>query len=574
MKNVFASIGIAIIAGFTITQSIRLVQNLCGDRNSLKLGGRSFMEPPESGKQPQDIEGGGGDYQAIHSLEEKRAKIKLGGGHERIEGQHARGKQTARERIHQLLDKDTFREIDAYWTHRHTDFGMDKERYPGDSVVVGFGKIGGRVVCVYSQDFTVRGGSVSEVQGQKVAKILDLAMDTGVPVIALMDSVGARIQEGVYGLAAFSELFWRISQASGVIPQISVILGPCAGGSVYAPGLTDFVIMVDKSSHMFITGPKVIKTVTREEVDLETLGGARVHSSVSGVAHFAEASEGDALEIARKLISYLPANNAEPPPTIPPADDPWRQDPDLNTIVPADPEEAYDMCLVIEKIFDRGSFFPVHRDFAPNAIVGFARLHGQGVGVIANQPQHLAGVLDIDGSDKIARFIRFCDAFNFPIITLVDTPGYLPGVNQEHGGIIRHGAKIVYAYSEATVPKIAVITRKAYGGGYIVMSSKYIRTDLVFAWPKAEIAVMGAEGAVSILYSRHLKDVENPDEEKKKFVAEYSEKFSNPYTSAASGHVDDILIPAETRPSLIAALELLKDKQVKTRSKKHGNMPL
>lgn len=507
-------------------------------------------------------------------LKERRKKISPEDRSTKTGAQHAKGKQTADQRIDLLLDKGSFREIDTFWTHRHSDFGLQEKRYPGDSVVVGFGKIEGRMVCIYAQDFTVMGGSFSEVQGQKVAKIMDLAIENGLPVIGLMDSVGARIQEGVYSLAAFSELFWRNTQASGLIPQISVILGPCAGGSVYCPALTDFVIMTEGTSHMFITGPKVIETVTREQIDLETLGGAMVHNSISGVAHFAAESEAEALEIARKLISYLPPNNTEPPPSIPPRDDPWRQDIDLDTIVPADPAEAYDMQTVIEKIFDQGSFFPIHEHYALNAIVGFARLHGRGVGVVANQPQFMAGVLDIDASDKIARFIRFCDAFNFPIISFVDTPGYLPGVNQEHGGIIRHGAKIVYAYSEATVPKIAVITRKAYGGAYIVMSSKYIRTDLVFAWPTAEIAVMGAEGAVSILFDKEIADMEKSAGAGSEFIAEYRQKFSNPYTPAASGHVDEILVPSETRPRLVAALELLKDKRTKLPPKKHGNMPL
>lgn len=515
------------------------------------------------------------EHQALISeLKETRQNISKGGGQKRIDAQHAKGKQSARERVHQLLDEGSFLEVDAYWAHRHSDFGMDEQRYPGDSVVVGFGKIDGRMVCVFSQDFTVLGGSFSEVQGQKVAKILDLAMESGVPVIGIMDSVGARIQEGVYSLAAYSELFWRNTQASGVIPQISVMLGPCAGGSVYSPGLTDFVIMTKGTSHMFITGPKVIETVTREKVDLESLGGTGVHSTVSGVAHFAAEDEADALAITRRLVGYLPGNNAEPPPAVPPEDDPWRQDLSLNTIVPTDPSEAYDIRDVIEKVFDLGSFMPVHEHFAPNAAVGFARLHGQAVGVVANQPLAMAGVLDIDASDKIARFIRFCDAFNFPLITLVDTPGFMPGVKQEHSGIIRHGAKIVYAYSEATVPKIAVITRKAYGGAYIVMSSKYIRTDMVFAWPTAEIAVMGADGAVNILYSKQLKEVENPEKARQEIVAEFKEKFSKPYAAAASGHVDDILIPSETRPRLIAALELLRDKKVSSPPKKHGNMPL
>jgi len=430
----------------------------------------------------------------IDELIQKREMIKLGGGQKKIDVQHAKGKQTARERITQLLDKGSFREIDSYLTHRHSDFGMDERRFEGDAVVTGYGKIDGRMVCVYSQDFTVLGGSFSEAQGQKVAKILDLAMDSGVPVIGIMDSVGARIQEGVYSLAAYSELFWRNTQASGVVPQISVMVGPCAGGSVYSPGLTDFVIMTKETSHMFITGPKVIETVTREQVDLNSLGGAMVHNSVSGVAHFAAENEADAFETTRKLLSYLPSNNSSPPPSAAPTDDPWRSEERLNTLVPIDPSDSYDINEVIELIFDKDSFFPVHAHFAPNVTVGFARLHGRTVAAIANQPLRMAGVIDIDASDKIARFIRFSDAFNIPLVTLIDTPGFMPGVNQEHGGIIRHGAKIVYAYSEATVPKLAVIIRKAYGGAYIVMSSKYIRTDMVYAWPTAEVAVMGESG--------------------------------------------------------------------------------
>jgi acetyl-CoA carboxylase carboxyltransferase component len=510
----------------------------------------------------------------ILELQEQREKVRQGGGTKRIEVQHAKGKLTARERITRFLDEGSFQEIDAYVTHRHTDFGMDKKHCPGDSVVVGFGKINGRPVCVHAQDFTVLGGSFSEVQGQKVAKVMDLALDSGVPVIGLNDSVGARIQEGVFSLAAYAELFWRNTQASGVIPQISVMLGPCAGGSVYSPGLTDFVVMTKGTSHMFITGPEVIKTVTREEVDLETLGGAMTHSAVSGVAHFAADDEDHALELTRILLSYLPSNNAEPAPAFDPHDDPWRMDPELNTIVPIDPSHAYDMKTVIRKVCDQGSFFEVHEYFAQNAVVGFARLHGQVVGVVAQQPIILAGVIDIDAADKIARFIRFCDAFNIPIITFVDSPGFMPGLAQEHGGIIRHGAKIVYAYSEATVPKLCVVTRKAYGGAYIVMSSKYIRTDLVFAWPTAELAVMGAEGAVNILYRKQLRAMEDPEAECARLVAEFREKFSKPYAPAASGHIDDILIPAETRPRLIAALELLRDKQAKLPPKKHGNMPL
>ncbi|MFQ5434145.1 MAG: acyl-CoA carboxylase subunit beta [Anaerolineae bacterium] len=510
----------------------------------------------------------------IAELKKKRKQTQLGGGQKRIEAQHAKGKLTARERIARLLDEGTFQEIDSWMQHRHADFGMDEKRFAGDSVVTGFGKVNGRTVCVFAQDFTVLGGSFSEVQGQKIGKLMDMALESGVPVIGLNDSVGARIQEGVYSLAAYSELFWRNTQASGVIPQISVMLGPCAGGSVYSPALTDFIIMTRGTSHMFITGPEVIKTVTREEVDMETLGGAAAHSQTSGVAHFAVDDEAAALALTRQLLSYLPANNAEPPPISEPTDDPWRMDETLNAIVPADPGLSYDMHQVIERVFDLGSFLEVQRDYAQNAIVGFARLHGAPVGIVAQQPDVLAGVIDINAADKISRFIRICDAYNLPIVTFVDSPGFMPGVAQEHSGIIRHGAKIVYAYSEATVPKLAVVTRKAYGGAYIVMSSKYIRTDLVFAWPTAEIAVMGAEGAVNVLYRKQLKDADDPEAARAELVAEFREKFSKPYAPAASGHIDDIVIPAETRPRLIAALEMLRDKKASLPRKKHGIMPV
>ncbi len=518
--------------------------------------------------------GANGHQALIDELKKQREIIKQGGGAKRIEAQHAKGKLTARERIAQLLDEGTFQEIGPFITHRHTDFGMDKNRHPGDSVVTGFGKINGRTVCLFAQDFTLLGGSFGEVQGQKVAKAMDLAMEAGVPFIGLNDSGGARIQEGVYSLGAYAEVFWRNTQASGVIPQISVILGPCAGGAVYSPGLTDFIFMTNQTGNMFITGPEVIKTVTGEEVDFETLGGAMTHSSQSGVAHFVGADEDSTLGLVRTLLSYLPSNNVEPPPAIEPTDDPRRMDPELNTLVPTDPNEGYDMRAVINKIFDLDSFFEVHQNFAQNAIVGFARLHGQVVGVSANQPLALAGVIDINASDKIARFVRFCDAFNIPVITLADTPGFMPGVTQEHGGIIRHGAKIIYAYSEATVPKITVNVRKGYGGAYIVMGSKFLRADLVYAWPTTEIAVMGAEGAVNILYGKQLKEVEDAAAERARLVKEYRDKFSTPYTSAAAGYVDDILIPAETRPRLIAALELLRNKQASLPPKKHGNLPL
>ncbi len=513
------------------------------------------------------------DHQTLlDELNQHREQLNQGGGAARIDAQHAKGKLTARERIACLMDEGTFHEIDPYITHRHSDFGLDQQQHPGDSVIVGFGKIDGRKVAVHAQDFTVLGGSFSEVQGQKVAKLMDMALASGVPVIGLNDSVGARIQEGVYSLAAYSELFWRNTQASGVVPQISVMLGPCAGGSVYSPGLTDFVIMTRGLSHMFITGPDVIKTVTGEEVDVETLGGAAAHSEKSGVAHFVADDEDAACQLTRRLLSYLPSNNAESAPRTNPIED-LAPALDLDRIVPIDPSEAYDMQAVIARVFDPASFLEVHAQFARNAIVGFARLNGEVIGVVAQQPLVLAGVIDIDASDKMARFIRFCDAFNIPLITFVDSPGFLPGVDQEHNGIIRHGAKIVYAYSEATVPKIAVITRKAYGGAYIVMSSKHIRTDWVFAWPTAEIAVMGAEGAVSILYGKELKK-SNDAAERARLETEFRDKFSKPYYAAASGHVDDVIAPSETRARLISALDFLRDKAVTSPARKHGNIPL
>jgi acetyl-CoA carboxylase carboxyltransferase component len=510
----------------------------------------------------------------LNQLRELREKANEGGGKDRIETQHSKGKLTARERVVQLLDEGSFQEVDAYMIHRHSDFGLDKSRILGDGLVAGFGKINGRRVCVYAQDFTILGGSFGEVAGAKVAKIMDLAMQAGVPVIGLNDSGGARIQEGVHSLAAYGELFYRNTLASGVIPQISVMLGPCAGGAVYSPALTDFIIMTKCISNMFITGPEVIKTVTQEIVDVETLGGAMAHSSLSGVAHFAAEDEIDAFATVRKLLSYLPSNNADPAPLGEAADDAWRMDTDLDHLIPADPSAPYEMKTVIEKVFDLGSFFEMHANFAQNAIIGFARLHGQPVGVVAQEPMHLSGVIDINASDKISRFVRFCDAFNLPLITFSDSPGFMPGVSQEHGGIIRHGAKIVYAYSEATVPKLTVVTRKGYGGAYIVMGSKHIHADLVFAWPSAEIAVMGAEGAVSVLFRKEIASSAEPDVERARLVKDFREKFSNPYRAAASGFVDDVLIPSETRPRLIAALELLRDKQASLPAKKHGCMPL
>ena len=511
---------------------------------------------------------------AFEKLKALRKQSKLGGGEKRIAAQHEKGKLTARERIDLLLDEGSFQEINGLMVNRHTDFGLDKDKIPGDGVVAGFGKINGRRVCVYVQDFTVMGGSFGEVAGQKVSHIMDLAMDAGVPVIGINDGGGARIQEGIYSLYAYGEVFFRNSQASGVVPQISVILGPCAGGAVYSPALQDFIIMAESIGNMYITGPEVIKTVTGEVVDHETLGGAAAHASKSGVAHFATKDEKSSLETVRTLLSYIPANNKESPPAVEPTDDPYRMDTELDTIVPTDPSLSYDMKAVIDHVFDKGTFFEVMSNYAQNAVIGFARLHGQSVGVVGQQPLFMAGSIDIDASDKIARFVRFCDAFNLPIITFSDSPGFLPGVDQEHNGIIRHGAKIIYAFSEASVPKLTIITRKGYGGAYIVMSSKHIHSDLIFAWPNAEIAVMGADGAVSILYRKELAAKENSAEERARLVAEFREKFANPYTAAAAGYVDDVIFPHETRPRLIAALELLRDKQSQPISRKHGCMPL
>ncbi len=516
----------------------------------------------------------GGREALLKQLREYREKALEGGGKDRVDAQHAKGKLTARERILQLLDEGSFQEVDAYMVHRQTDFGLDKSHPLGDGVVTGYGKINGRRVCIYSQDFTVLGGSFGEVAGQKVCKIMDLAMQAGVPMIGLNDSGGARIQEGVHSLSAYGEVFYRNTLASGVIPQLSVMLGPCAGGAVYSPALTDFIIMTKGISNMFITGPEVIKTVTGEQVDTETLGGAMAHSATSGVAHFATENEAESFETVRRLLTYLPSNNAEPAPAAALNDDPWRMDPVLDTLVPANPSEPYDMRMAIEAVFDLGSFMEVHANFAQNAIVGFAHLHGQPVGVVAQQPLVMSGVIDIDASDKIARFVRFCDAFNIPLITFSDSPGFMPGVNQEHGGIIRHGAKIVYAYSEATVPKLTVVTRKGYGGAYIVMSSKHIHADQVFAWPTAEIAVMGADGAVNILFRKEIAAAADPAAERARLAQDFRDKFSNPYRAAANGYVDDVIMPSETRPRLIAALELLRDKQAKMPAKKHGSMPL
>ena len=509
-------------------------------------------------------------------IAERRAAARQGGGQERIDAQHARGKLTARERIKRMLDPDSFEELAPYVEHRHAGFGLEKNRHAGDGVVTGFGLMDGRRVAIFAQDFTVLGGSFSEVQAMKVGRLIETATSSGLPIIALLDSVGARIQEGVWSLAGFGDLFWRNTQASGVVPQISLMLGPCAGGAVYSPGLTDFVVMTRGNSFMFITGPDVIQTVTGEEVDVETLGGATTHAAGSGVAHFVADDENGAFALTRRLLGYLPSNNVDDPPALP-ADEALAPDTAaLDGLVPESAELSYDVREVIGLIADRDSFLEVQADFAPNAVVGFARLAGRVAAFVANQPAHLAGVLDIDASDKIARFIRFSDAFNIPIVTLVDCPGFLPGSGQERQGIIRHGAKIVYAYSEATVPKVSVVLRKAYGGAYIVMSSKMIRTDVCLAWPTAEIAVMGPKGAVNILYARQLSAAAPAEREAERTRLEdaFQEKFNSPFVAAAAGHIDDVIYPRETRARVTSALDFLKDKQAATVPKKHGNIPL
>ncbi|MBI2866429.1 MAG: methylmalonyl-CoA carboxyltransferase [Chloroflexi bacterium] len=503
-----------------------------------------------------------------------REQSRLGGGAKRIEQQHARGKLTARERLDLLLDEGSFRELDSFVTHRTTEFGLAEQRPPGDAVVTGYGKIEGRTVFVFSQDFTVLGGSLSEVVAEKICKVMDLALKNGAPLIGLDDSGGARIQEGVLSLAGYGDIFLRNTLASGVIPQISVILGPCAGGAVYSPAITDFVFMVRGIGQMYITGPDVIKAVTGEEVTHEQLGGADAHSGRSGVSHFALDSEQECLAQVRRLLSYLPSNNMEDPPAMEPGDDPERRDEALLTIVPEDPSRPYDMREVVLRTVDNGDFMEVHQGFAPSIIVGFARMDGKPVGIVANQPAALAGVLDIDSSDKGARFVRTCDCFNIPLVTLCDVPGFLPGTTQEYGGIIRHGAKMIFAYAEATVPKVSIITRKAYGGAYIVMSSKHLRGDINYAWPAAEIAVMGPEGAVNIVFRDEIAKAEDKKATLKKLVEEYRARFANPYLAAARGYIDEVIDPRESRPRVIRALEMLENKRDTLPSKKHGNIPL
>lgn len=528
---------------------------------------------------------------SLKELNSRNHLAEEGGGQERRERQHREGKLSARERITLLLDEGTFEETDKFVTHRCTDFGMEQKRIPGDGFVTGYGRIDGRTVFVFAQDFTVFGGSLSETNAAKIVKLMDMAMRVGAPMIGLNDSGGARIQEGVVSLAGYADIFLRNTLASGVVPQISAILGPCAGGAVYSPAITDFTLMVDKTSYMFVTGPDVIKTVTHEEVTKEKLGGAATHNEISGVAHFMAHDDAECLAMVRELLSFLPSNNVDDPPRRVCNDPIDRADRELDSLVPAESNQPYDIKLVIERIVDDGYFFEVHEHFARNIVIGFARMNGRPVGIVANQPAFLAGVLDIDASVKAARFVRFCDAFNIPLITLEDVPGFLPGTQQELGGIIRHGAKLLYAYAEATVPKLTVITRKAYGGAYCVMSSKHIRTDLNLAWPTAEIAVMGPEGAVNIVYGRELTQAtaeaeakEGPLSEKRKQellaaaraekVHEFREQFANPYIAAERGYVDAVILPHETRRRLITALEMLDGKRDKNPPKKHGNIPL
>lgn len=507
-------------------------------------------------------------------LQAKRSAARLGGGEARIARQHAKGKQTVRERITALLDTDTFTEVGMFVTHRAVGFEMENAHPLGDGVVTGTGKIEGRPVCVFAQDFTVLGGSVGEAHGRKIANIMDLALRTGVPLIGLNDSGGARIQEGVDALAAYGEIFYRNVQASGVIPQISVILGPCAGGAVYSPAITDFVVMVEDIAHMFITGPEVIRAVTHEDVDFESLGGAEVHAGTSGVAQFVASDEAAALAQVRWLLSYLPANNLTPPPYMPTQDDPRRPTPEIERLIPDDPQCAYDVREVIETLVDDGEFLEVQPAYAQNLVIGLARFDGHPVGVIANQPEVLAGVLDIAASEKGARFIRFCDAFHIPLLTLIDTPGFLPGVDQEHGGIIRRGAKLLFAYAEATVPKISIILRKAYGGAYIVMSSKHLRGDVNLALPNAEIAVMGPEGAVNIVSRKALAAASDPESLRAELTERYRSDLATPFFAASHAYLDDVIAPSESRARIIDALSMLRDKRENTPKRKHGNIPL
>ncbi|NLP51556.1 acyl-CoA carboxylase subunit beta [Sutcliffiella horikoshii] len=512
-------------------------------------------------------------YEKINELYDKRREVELGGGDDRIDKQHEKGKLTARERIELLVDEGTFVELNPFIEHRCNDFGLQGKKGPGDGVVTGYGKVNGKPIYLFSQDFTVFGGALGEMHAKKIANVMDMAAKNGAPIVGLNDSGGARIQEGVLSLDGYGHIFYRNSIYSGVIPQISVIMGPCAGGAVYSPAITDFVFMVEKTSQMFITGPKVIETVTGEKISSEGLGGAKVHNAISGNAHFSSSSEEEVLAQVRNLLSYLPQNNEEKPERIScEQGDDYR--PDLADAIPFDAIRPYDVRIVINQVVDEGSFMEVHKDFAKNIVVGLARLKGEVVGLVCNQPKVMAGGLDIDSSDKASRFIRFCDSFNIPLITFEDVTGFFPGVKQEHGGIIRHGAKILYAYSEATVPKLTVILRKAYGGAYVALNSKSIGADLVFAWPNAEIAVMGPQGAANIIFAREINESDNPEETRAQKIEEYREKFANPYVAASQGMVDDVIDPRETRIKLIQSLEMLRNKKETRPYKKHGNIPL
>jgi len=510
----------------------------------------------------------------IEELKAISAEAEAGGGQSRIDKQHSSGKWTARERLDYLLDPDSFEETDKFARHFCTDFGMPKDRPYGDGVVTGTGTIDGRPVCVFSQDFTVYGGSLGRMFASKICKVLELGMKNGLPVIGINDSGGARIQEGVDSLGGYADIFLRNVMASGVIPQISAIMGPCAGGAVYSPAITDFIYMVSGTARMFVTGPAVIKAVTYEEIDFESLGGAAVHNEISGVAHFEAASDADCIDGIKRLLSYIPSNNMDSPPYLATGDSPDRTEPSLDTIAPEDPDQPYDMKDVIRLIVDDGDFYEVHEHWARNIIVGFSRLGGYTFGIIASQPNHLAGCLDINASVKGARFVRFCDAFNIPLLILEDVPGFLPGVNQEHGGIIRSGAKLLYAFCEATVPRMTVITRKAYGGAYCVMNSRHIRADAVFAWPNAEIAVMGARGAVPIIHKKEIEEAENPEAKREELILEYERLFANPYIAAAKGYIDLVIQPSETRKHLIRTFNIIKTKRDSNPPRKHGNIPL
>jgi propionyl-CoA carboxylase beta chain len=510
----------------------------------------------------------------LEQLEAMRAKARLGGGEDRIEAQHKKGKLTARERIELLVDPNSFEEFDTFVTHRSNDFGLAEKIVLGDGVVTGCGKINGRLVYIFSQDFTVFGGSLSEAHAEKICKIMEMAMRNGAPVIGLNDSGGARIQEGVVSLGGYADIFLLNTLASGVVPQISAILGPCAGGAVYSPAITDFTLMTKGTSYMFVTGPNVVKTVTHEQVTSEELGGAMVHASKSGVAHFACENEADVITKLKRLLGYMPQNNCDDPPFVKNSDPLDRQDERLNSIIPENPNQPYDIKDVINAVVDDRTFMEVHEEFAQNIVVGFARLGGRSIGIVANQPAIMAGVLDINSSVKGARFIRFCDCFNIPLLTFEDVPGFMPGTDQEHGGIIKNGAKLLYAYCEATVPKITVITRKAYGGAYDVMNSKHVRGDMNYAWPSAEIAVMGSKGAVEIIFKKDIAEAKDPEAETQKKTDEFREKFANPYVAAARGYVDDVIEPKTTRPRLIRAFEMLDTKKDSNPPKKHGNIPL